>query len=152
LTHDAHVYRAYQRAEERLRHRGASVRRVVLDYELKREYQQFLQARNRGRADSDGRPDRDAEEIAAWAREHDLPYFDGSVHFPDARLEYEDRDREFRHEDIEVVTPHYRGAHAAGTVRAGFSAYGIGLRISTSGRSGRSARGSRRGVIEELLG
>ena len=37
LTHDAKVYRAYRRAEERLRDRGSRVRRVVLDYELKRE-------------------------------------------------------------------------------------------------------------------
>ena len=121
LTHDAQVYRAYQRAEERLRARGGHVRRVVLDYELKRDYQQFLQERNRGRADSDGRPDRAPEEIEAWAREHELPFFDGSVHFPDARIEYEDQDRHVRHEDIEVVTAHYRGAHAAGMARSGFS-------------------------------
>ena len=55
LTHDAHVYRSFQRAETRLRGQGARVRRVVLDYELKRDYQQFLQERNRGRGDSDGR-------------------------------------------------------------------------------------------------
>jgi hypothetical protein len=117
LTHDSQVYRAYLRAEERLRSRDARIRRIVLDYELKREYQLFLQERNRGRADSTGRPDRESEEIQAWAREHELPFFDGSVHFPDARIEYEDPDRHIRHEDIEVVTEHYRGAHAAGTVR-----------------------------------
>ncbi len=87
---------------------------------MKREYQQFLQERNRGRADGTGRPDREPEEIEAWARERGLPFFDGSVHFPDARIEYEDQDRQVRHEDIEVVTEHYRGAHAAGTVRSGF--------------------------------
>jgi hypothetical protein len=123
LTHDAQVYRAYLRAEERLHERGASVRRVVIDYELKRDYQQSLQEPNRGRSDGDGRSHREPEEIAAWAREHDLPYFDGSVHFPDARLEYEDHDRQVRHEDIEVVTPHYRGAHAGGTVRSGFRTF-----------------------------
>lgn len=152
LTHDAHVYRAYVRAEERLQEHGASVRRVVLDHELKREYQQFLQARNFGRADGDGRPDREPEEIAAWAREHDLPYFDGSVHFPDARLDYEDHDRQVRHEDIEVVTPHYRGVHAGGTVRSGFRTYGIGLPLNSTGRSGGGGRGSKRGLIDELLG
>jgi hypothetical protein len=46
---------------------------VVLDYELKREYQHFLQERNRGRSDSTGRPDRTPEEIAAWAKDEDLP-------------------------------------------------------------------------------
>ena len=88
LTHDTKVYRAYQRAEERLRDQGGRVRRVVLDYELKRDYQRFLHERNRGKKDCDGRPDREPEEIARWAREHELPYDDGHVHFPDARIEY----------------------------------------------------------------
>ncbi len=57
LTHDTKVYRAYQRAEERLRDGGGRVRRVVLDYELKRDYQRFLHERNRGKKDCDGRPD-----------------------------------------------------------------------------------------------
>ena len=152
LTHDAQVYRAYQRAEERLRARGGHVRRVVLDYELKRDYQQFLQERNRGRADSDGRPDRAPEEIEAWAREHELPFFDGSVHFPDARIEYEDQDRHVRHEDIEVVTAHYRGAHAAGMARSGFSRYRIGLAIRASGGRGGGGRPPNPRSAEELLG
>src|SRR5437867_285616 len=112
LTHDAHLYRAYLRSAERLRADGARIQRIVLDYELKRDYQRFLQERNRDRSDSDGRPDRDAHEIEEWAREHDLPYFDDSVHFPDLRIEYEVAGR-LEHEDIEVVTANYRGAHAA---------------------------------------
>jgi hypothetical protein len=122
LTHDALLYRAYLRAEERLRAQGADVRRVVLEHDLKREYQEWLQAHNRGRPDSDGRPDRDPREIEAWAHEHDLPYFDKSVHFPDFRLEYELDGRD-RHEDIEVITNHYRGTHAASRALAGFVCY-----------------------------
>jgi hypothetical protein len=123
VEHDAQIYRAYEREAERLQERGARVERVVLDYELKREYQQFLQERNRGRADSDGRPDRDQSEIEEWAREHDLPYFDGHVHFPDARIEYEEPDGRLDHRDIEVVTLHYRGAHGASASRSGFSSF-----------------------------
>jgi hypothetical protein len=92
LTHDTKVYRAYQRAEERLRDHGGRVNGVVLDYELKSDYQRFLHEPNRGKKDCDGRPDREPEEIARWARERDLPYDDGHVRFPDARIEYEDRD------------------------------------------------------------
>ncbi|MDQ3349156.1 MAG: hypothetical protein M3545_14455, partial [Acidobacteriota bacterium] len=77
LTHDTKVYSAYQRADERLRGQGGRVRRVVLDYELKRDYQRFLHERNRGKKDCDGRPDREPAEIAQWAREHELPYDDG---------------------------------------------------------------------------
>lgn len=125
VAHDAQLYRAYLREAERLREQGADIRRVVLDQELKREYQEWLQAPNRGRADSDGRPDRDARDIERWAHEHDLPYFDDQVHFPDFRIEYELHGRE-QHEDIEVITEHYRGAHAASVARAGFRCYGRG--------------------------
>ena len=151
LSHDAQVYRAFRRAEARIRGQGGRVRRVVLDYELKRDYQRFLQARNRGRADSDGRPDRTAEEVAAWARQHDLPYFDDSVHFPDARIEYEDAAHDPRHEDIEVVTPHYRGTHAAAAAQSGFRRYGAGF-AGRGGGGGRGSRARRGGLADELLG
>jgi hypothetical protein len=132
LNHDAHLYRAYLEAERRLRDEGAEIQRVVLEHELKREYQSFLQEHNRDRADSDGRPDRDPREIAQWAQEHELPYFDERVHFPDVRIEYELDGRE-EHQDIEVLTPHYRGAHAAGRARSGFRC----VAVHTIGRSGR---------------
>jgi DNA-binding MarR family transcriptional regulator len=148
LTHDTHVYRAYQRAEERIREQGGQVRRVVLDYELKRDYQRFLQERNRGRRDSDGRSNREPEEIARWAREHHLPYYDEQVHFPDAHIEYEDRDGRSCHEDLEVVTGHYRGAHATASARSGFTRYrAIGCTVG--GRSGRRTPDPR--LAEELL-
>jgi hypothetical protein len=55
LLHDAKVYQAYEREAERLREDGAVIHRVMLDTELKRGYQQFLQEHNRGKSDSDGR-------------------------------------------------------------------------------------------------
>lgn len=149
LTHDTKVFRAYERAEERLRGQGGRVRRVVLDYELKRDYQRFLHERNRGKKDCDGRPDREPEEIARWAREHDLPY-DGHVHFPDARIEYEDCQGLSRHEDIEVVTAHYRGAHAGAAARSGFSCYSaVGGMVGGRGGGGRRTAHSR--LAEELI-
>src|SRR5207237_3031863 len=107
LLHDVQLYRAYLSEEARLRDEGADIRDVVLDHELKREYQEWLQEHNCGRPDSDGRPDRDPHEIEEWARDHDLPYFDDAVHFPDFRIEYEVNGRE-RHEAIAVVPDHYR--------------------------------------------
>ena len=149
LTHDTKVYRAYQRAEERLREQGGRVRRVVLDYELKRDYQRFLHERNRGRKDCDGRPDREPEEIARWAREHELPYFDEHVHFPDARIEYDDRAGRQRHEDIEVMTGHYRGAHAGAAARSGFTRYRVVGGV-VGGRGG-GRRTAHPRIAEELL-
>jgi hypothetical protein len=125
LSHDAQLYGAYLREVQRLRELGADIHRVVLDIELKREYQQWLQAHNRGRADSDGRPDRDPREVEQWAREHDLPCFDGSVQFPDFRIEYE-LDRVEQQRDVEVMTANYRGAHAASRARSGFKCVGGG--------------------------
>jgi hypothetical protein len=153
LTHDSEIYRAYLRAEERLREQGGGrVDRVVLDYELKRDYQQFLHERNRGRKDCDGRPDREHEEIARWARERDLPYDDGHVHFPDARIEYEDRDGLSRHEDLEIVTCHYRGAHAGAVARSGFSCYrAIGGMVGGCASTGRRGGSRHPRLAEELL-
>lgn len=150
LTHDVKVYRAYERAEERIRDRGGRVRRGVLDYEMKRDYQRFLHERNRGKRDCDGRPDRDAEEIVRWAQERNLPHEqDGHVHFPDARVEYEDRDGLDRFEDLEIVTPHYCGAHAAGAAKSGFSCY-ASSGSSVGGRGGGSGGRSPR-LAEEFV-
>jgi len=143
-THDVEVYRAYLREAEKLRESEARVLRVELDRELKREYQRFLQERNRGDRDSDGRPDRSREEVEAWAREHDLPYFDEQVHFPDARIEYQDVDGHIRHVDIEITTEHYRGAHGTAAVQSGF-------RIHCGGTGSRGGRAFDPDIAEEFL-
>jgi len=146
IDHDSNLYATYRQEEARLRdeHGGLDIRRVILEQDLKREYQEFLQEHNRNRSDSDGRPDRDENEIRDWAREHDLPFFDGQVHFPDYRIEYEIEGRE-RLEDVELFTPHYRGAHAVSRSKTGFRIYVVGSR----GGGGRSAPHPR--VVEEFL-
>ncbi len=94
----------------------------------------------------DGHPDRDEEKLRAWALEHDLPYFDDQVHFPDVRIEYGDADGRRDHEDIEVLTIHYRGAHGSAAARAGFTCYGGG-----SARTGGGGRSTDPRLAEELL-
>ena len=151
LAHDTRLHQAYLKAAERLSARGVRVRRVVLEDELKRDYQRFLQAHNRGRSDSDGTPIRDADAIAEWARAHQLPY-DDHLNLPDVRLECEDLDGRLVIEDLEVVTPHYRGAHAAAKARSGFTRYrATGARVSGSGGAGRGGRGRDARLAEELL-
>jgi hypothetical protein len=149
LEHDAQLFAAYLEVEERLRNQGADIERVVLEVDLRREYQQWLQERNKGNPDSDGRPGRDPREIEAWAHEHDLPYFDERVHFPDFRIEYELDGRD-RHEDVEVMSEHYRGAYAGSKAQTGFTCY--------RGGGGRSGGGSGKGgapfdprIAEDLL-
>jgi len=145
LKHDAELYRAYMEEAERLRDEAANIHRIVLENGLKSEYQAFLQERNRDRDDSDGRPDRDPLEIQEWAREHELPCDDqGHVQFPDVRIEY-DIDGRDHTVDVEVMTPHYRGAYAA-------AKSGSGFRLYFSARAGGGRGGGRTpSVIEELL-
>ena len=149
LSHDAQLYRAYERSTERLKDAGATVTRVVLDYELKRDYQRFLHDLKRERRGQEQDADRHAADIAAWAASRDLPVVDGHVHFPDVRIEYERPDGDRKVEDIEVVTPHYRGAYAAAKGRTGFSSY----RISTGlgGRGGPSGRSPNPRIFDEFL-
>ena len=148
LRHDAHIYRAYLEEAERLLDDGATIRRVVLENDLKAEYQAFLQERNRHRKESDGRPDRDVDEVRTWASEHNLPCDDrGHVQFPDARIEYEINGLE-RTLDVEVMTPHYRGAHAAAKAGGGFACHWSGGGARGGGRGG---GGFGRGLAEEVL-
>ncbi len=55
VEHDSTLYATYRQEEARLRddHGGLEIRRVVLDHDMKREYQEFQQEHNRGRPDSD---------------------------------------------------------------------------------------------------
>lgn len=72
------------------------------------------------------------------------------VHFPDVRIEYQEPDGRWEREDIEVVTPHYRGAHGASLARSGFSCYrALSVRLSTSGADRRG--GSHPRIAEEFL-
>lgn len=152
LAHDVRVHQAYTAACERVGSRGGRVRRVVLEQELKRDHQLFLQSPNRGRRGATGRPQRDAEEIARWAQERQLPVDGEHVQFPDVRLECEMPDGRREYEDVEVMTPHYRGAHAAAKVRAGFTRYGaIGARLSGAPGGSRAGRARDARLAEEML-
>jgi hypothetical protein len=50
LDHDSNLYATYRQEEARLRdeHGSVQIRRVILEQDLKREYQEFLQEHNRG--------------------------------------------------------------------------------------------------------
>jgi hypothetical protein len=64
--------------------------------------------------------------------------------FPDVRIEY-DIDGRDHSLDVEVMTPHYRGAHAAAKSGSGFR-----LHFSARSGGGRSS-GRTPSIIEELL-
>jgi len=128
LAHDSQVYRAFKEEEDRIEAEGGRVTRVVLDYELKREYQSFLNRQDRpedATLESDRR---------AFADAHDLPIERGHLGLPDLRIEYETADGRLGHRDVEVVTEHYSRGQIGGKSRAGFACYRAGGRNArTSG-------------------
>jgi DNA-binding PadR family transcriptional regulator len=134
VAHDAQIYRLYQVEAARLEADGGRVERVVLDYELKREYQKFLNRPDR----PDGVSRRvDAEAFAAANR---LPVVDGHLELPDLRIEYETADGRVEYRDVELVTEHYSRGQLAGKNAAGFALYraaGAGrARGQSAGRGG----------------
>ena len=117
-------------ASERLISDGNRVTRAVLDYELKREYQAFLQAPNRDAATAQDDLSAMRPRLRDGRTSISFPMVDDHVQFPDVRIEYERPDGRRDIEDVEVMTPHYRGAHAASKVQAGFTRYGaMGARL-----------------------
>lgn len=121
LPHDSHLYALYEVAAADLVSQGAAIERVQLDYTLKRDYQQFLNRRDR---DPDSSLDDDRR---AWAEAHGLTVVDGELHFPDLRIEYIDADGEQRTHDVELVTVHYSARSIAAKRGAGFTLYRKGF-------------------------
>ena len=152
LAHDSRLFAAFIQTRDRLHREGCSVRRVRLEQELKSEYQRFLQEPNRARRRSTGIPRRDADAIARWAAERELPVVGDSVRFPDMRVEYDRPDGTLARQDLEIVTEHYRGAHAAATAAAGFRCHRFqSTRIGGARNSSRGGKSRDSRLAEEIL-
>lgn len=125
--HDSQIYRAYRKEAESIESRGGSNLRVRLDFEIKSDVQKAIYAERK--AD----PAHDMAEIKEQvAKQFDLPFVDGSIQIPDARIEYDlpregaqDMDLGSRtgHEDIEVLTAAYHAGHLRAKAQAGFRNY-----------------------------
>ena len=116
-SHDATLYRAYQRESERIRRAGGEVRRVLLDFEFKQSINQRL-AKIHSLPSEEQR--REKQQIA---QEHGLTVVSGKIPLPDLRLEYETADREQAKVDIELLSGDYRPSQIAAKARAGFTMY-----------------------------
>ena len=124
--HDSQIYRAYRKQAEQIEKSGGTNLRVKLDFELKSEIQKAIHSERK----SD--PRRDMKEIKKEVAERfELPFVDGKIQIPDARIEFDleiksdDPDQGSRtgHEDIEVLTAAYRPGHLRNKAQAGFHAY-----------------------------
>ena len=109
-NHDADLYGLYQKEAGRIEKKGGRVRRVVLDFEIKRKVNRDL-----AKLGPDVRP-----EIAA---RHGLQVVGNKIPIPDMQIEYETRDGDMGRVNLELVTEHYRGRNVAEKARAGFSLY-----------------------------
>ena len=129
VAHDAQLHRLFQAEGARIEASGGRIERVVLDYELKRDYQTFLNRRDRP---ADATTDTD---MRAFAAAHGLSVVGGHLELPDLRIEYETEDGRHESRDVELVTEHYSRAQLAGKAQAGFSCY----RAAGGGRVGAGA-------------
>jgi hypothetical protein len=142
MEHDSLIYRAYRDAAQRIERDGGSNLRVKLDFEIKADVQKDIYRARK--AD----PKRDMGDIKQEvAAKHALPFVNGGIQIPDARIEFDRKDDDTRsqeadqgtrtggHEDIEVLTAAYRRGHLHAKAQAGFRAY-----ASSADRSSISAK------------
>ena len=121
VAHDAAIYRMYQTEAASIRVRGGTVRRVVLDYELKRKvYAPLAKVRPHLK------PEEYAKRQAEVATANGLEVVNGKIPLPDLRIEYQTRDGEIAKVDLELATDHYKASQLAEKASAGFVVYGEG--------------------------
>jgi len=136
VAHDAAIYRMYQVEVAEVNKRGGSVKRIVLDYELKKNvYKPLAKARNLP-------PLEYAKRQAEVAADNELKVIDGKIPLPDLRIEYETAKGDTAKVDLELATEHYHRAHAAGKLKARFKVYAdraSALRLNASLTYGRSS-------------
>lgn len=117
LRHDAAIYDVYQKEAKKISKSGGTPKRVVLDFELKKNInRQLAKIQNLSPAERD----RQRKEIADA---HELKIVNGKIQIPDVRVEYESREHEQCKVDLECVTGHYKARQIAAKTAAGFKLY-----------------------------
>jgi hypothetical protein len=137
VEHDSQIYRAYRKETERIERSGGTNLRVRLDFEIKADVQKAIYAERK--AD----PKHDMGEIKQQVAERfELPFVDGRIQIPDARIDYDlprendqDQGSLAGHQDIEVLTAAYHAGHLRSKAQAGFHNY-----ASPADRSSLTAR------------
>ena len=111
LQHDVAVFRAARIEQMKLLEQGATIKRVRIDAELKREIASATEsARARGGKEA-------AEALG-------LAVKDSRVEYPDAQLEYLDVEGRSGRVNVEVATEHYSAKSIAAKAAAGFAVHG----------------------------
>ncbi|MGC1105499.1 MAG: hypothetical protein WA876_03100 [Candidatus Acidiferrales bacterium] len=116
--HDSELYRLYQKESSRIEVRGGKVRRVVLDYELKRKVNRDLMRLGREKDDPASKPE--------VAERYGLRAVHGRIPIPDMQIEYEMPEQGIARVNLELTTEDYRPRQLAEKARAGFTMYSHG--------------------------
>ena len=132
-AHDAQLFRLFTAERSLVEGEGGRITRVVLDYELKREYQTFVH-----RSDTSGTRSPQLDTRRVFAEQNDLPFSSSRIQFPDVRIEYESADGRVCHRDLELATEHYSRTQLAGKQRGGFRVYRA---VGAGGNRGRGTPG-----------
>jgi hypothetical protein len=117
IRHDAALYRMFQAESARIEAAGGRVRRVVLDYELKKKvYSPLAKAKQLAPLDY-------ARKQTEIARQNGLTVVAGKIPLPDLRIEYETEEGEMARVDLELATGHYHARSLQEKIQAGFKLY-----------------------------
>ncbi|MGH9713651.1 MAG: hypothetical protein ACRD5M_10170 [Candidatus Acidiferrales bacterium] len=113
--HDATLYRLYHKAVRQIERAGGKVRKVALDYELKKRINKELARLG---------PDRDNRgKKIEIAQAHGVRVVNGKVAVPDLQVEYENGEGQLTRVNLELATKNYRPGHLQAKAQAGFTLY-----------------------------
>lgn len=113
--HDATLYRLFHKAARQIERDGGKVRKVALDYELKKQINKELAQLGADRHNPDKK-----NEIA---QAHGVRVVNGRVVVPDLQIEYENAEGQLARVNLELATRHYRPGQLQAKAQAGFTLY-----------------------------
>ena len=134
IEHDSALYRMFHAEASKIQQDGGRVKRVVLDFELKRDVYAELADEN----PDDAEAYRERQQLVATANH--LSVVRGHVQFPDLRIEYENTRGQGGRVDVELTTDHYKKSQIAAKAAAGFTIYSLGGDSSDAGWGVREER------------
>lgn len=117
LRHDTALYEMYQAKGQEIEDSGGRIKRVILDYELKRKINRELQRQK------DLDPSEQAPTKEELSQKHAVPLVNGAFVVPDVRVEYEDTEGNESRVDLEYLTETYRQGDISAKAQAGFALY-----------------------------
>lgn len=113
--HDATLYRLYHKEARKIERDGGTIRKVALDYELKKRINKELARLGQDR--------HNGERKVEIAQAHGVRVVNGRVVVPDLQIEYENAEGQLTRVNLELATKNYRSSHLQAKAQAGFTLY-----------------------------